>query len=83
MKIKVTPKEKKLIDGLHILDNKGAFYFSQEEYFDYATLRLHFLYYIDNQLQNIIIDFSDTFLSFADRTNDIMYKYEDFTEEDI
>lgn len=82
MKIKVTPKEKKLIDGLHILDNEGTFCFYQEEYFDYTTLRLYFMYYVDDEYQEIIIDFTNTLLSFADRTNDIEYKYEDFILEE-
>ena len=82
MKIKVTPKEKKLIDSLHAFDNKGTFSFCREDYYDHKPLFLHFTYNdTDNNIQDLIIDFSDTSLIFENLDEDKGYKYEDFTTE--
>lgn len=75
MKIKVTPKEKKLIDGLHAVDNEGTFYFSN--YMSYFNDMLYFVY----GTHTIEVCYDDSDLHFKNVIEEHIYKYEDFILE--
>lgn len=80
MKIKVTPKEKKLIDGLHAVDNEGTFYFSRRYENDYMSYFYDMLYFMYGT-HTIEVCYDDSDLHFKNVIKEHIYKYEDFILE--